>query len=79
MLHKTKSYNTYEGEQDFDTGFEALPNKNTTSSWGEPFYRLLVKETKTCPRCGADRERGFQLIVNDDGWVDAYCDCGFSL
>ncbi len=90
MLHKAKWLDNYSGynyrSNEFqsennahDGGFEQLPNRMSLISFGEPAVRLMVKYDKRCYRCGLPQCRGFQLDIDEEGWVNCWCPCGFSL
>ena len=77
--HKTKTVNNYEDAHEPDSGFEYIKSHAQTIGWGEPAIRCEVKMDKVCHRCGKTQAQGFELSINADGSIDAYCDCGFSL
>ena len=56
-----------------------LYSKHHRITWGEPAIVCLVKEIKRCPRCGADKKRGFDFRFD---WTLPFgaaclCECGF--
>ena len=76
---KIKTINNYEGTPDVDTSYQSMPRKTELIGWGEPALRTQVKFDKVCPKCGLTRKNGFHLDIEDDGWVNCSCLCGFKL
>jgi len=79
MIHKLKSNDNYNGDQQNDTGYLEQPNRRRDLiTWGQPAKEAIARVDYECPICREKDKTIFSWYRDNDGF-SAYCyNCGWT-